>query len=97
MAAFLIVNYNVDDAEGYGAYQQGAMGALRIGSECQVRALDGATETIEGPGAGSQTVILEFESKDKAREIYESGEYQAIVGQRHAATSNHFAILIDTM
>ena len=97
MTAYLIVNYDVDDAEGYGEYQKGAMGALRIGSDTGVKALDGDTETIEGTGAGKQTVILEFESKDKAREIYNSGEYQAIVGQRHAATSNHFAILVDTM
>ena len=54
-----------------------------------------ATELVEGEGASTHTVVLRFESKDKAREIYESGEYQAIIGQRHGATSNHFAVLVD--
>jgi uncharacterized protein (DUF1330 family) len=32
---------------------------------------------------------------DKAREIYESGEYQAVIGKRLAATSKHFAVLVN--
>lgn len=95
MSAYLIVNYDVDDADKYAEYQGGALGALRIGTECDVLALDPDTQQIEGEGAGKQTVILKFESMDKAKEIYESGEYQAIVGTRHAATSKHFALLVN--
>ncbi len=95
MSAYLIVNYDVDDADLYGEYQQGAAGALRIGTECEVVVLDPASEQIEGAGAGKQTVVLEFESMEKAKEIYDSGEYQAVVGKRHAATSKHFAVLVN--
>ena len=95
MTAYLILNYDVDDADAYRAYQGQAAGALRIPAECQPLVLDGATELVEGEGASTHTVVLRFESKDKAREIYESGEYQAIIGQRHGATSNHFAVLVD--
>jgi uncharacterized protein (DUF1330 family) len=42
-------------------------------------------------------VVLKFESTEKAREIYDSGDYQAIVGKRHDATSNHFAVLVNTL
>ena len=95
MSAYLIVNYDVDDAELYAEYQGGALAALRIGTECDVVVLDPDSEQIEGSGAGKQTVVLKFESLEKAKEIYESGEYQAIVGKRHDATSKHFAVLVN--
>lgn len=95
MSAYLIVNYDVDDADMYREYQGGAMGALRIGSECEVVVLDPDSTQVEGEGAGKQTVVLKFDSVEKAKEIYESGEYQAIVGTRHAATSKHFAVLVN--
>jgi len=37
-----------------------------------------------------------FDSMEKAREIYDSGDHQAIVGKRHAASSSHFAVLVNT-
>lgn len=95
MSAYLIVNYDVDDKDLYKEYQGGSMAALRIPDECEVVVFDPATEQIEGEGAGHQTVVLKFESADKAKEIYESGEYQAIVGKRHTATSKHFAVLVN--
>ena len=95
MSAYLIVNYDVDNPELYADYQGGALPALRIGTECEVLVLDPDSEQIEGQGAGKQTVVLKFESMEKAKEIYESGEYQAIVGKRHDATSKHFAVLVN--
>ena len=44
---------------------------------------------------GDQTVVLEFESKEKALEIYRSGAYQDVVGTRLGATSKHFAVVVD--
>ena len=95
MSAYLIVNYDVDNPELYTEYQGGAGSALRIGVECEVLVLDPESEQLEGEGAGQQTVVLKFVSLEKAKEIYNSGEYQAIVGKRHAATSNHFAVLVN--
>jgi uncharacterized protein (DUF1330 family) len=95
MSAYLIVNYDVDNPELYGEYQQGATPALKIGSGCNVLVFDPNSEQLEGEGAGKQTVVLEFESMEKAKEIYESGEYQAVIGKRHAATSKHFAVLVN--
>ncbi|BAN01382.1 DUF1330 domain-containing protein [Ilumatobacter coccineus] len=95
MTAYLIVNYDVDNPELYGEYQQGAGPALKIGTDCKLLVLDGDSTQVEGEGAGKQTVVLEFESMEKAKEIYESGEYQAVVGKRHDATSKHFAVLVN--
>lgn len=95
MTAYLIVNYNVEDGDSYKEYQKGAGPALRIGSDTKLLVLDHNSERMEGDTAASQTVVLEFESKDKAREIYESGEYQAVLPTRLGATSSHFAVLVD--
>ena len=95
MTAYLIVNYAVDDADAYAEYQKGAGPALKIGTDTKVLVLDTATEVVEGDSAGHQTVVLEFESKDKAKEIYESGDYQAVLPTRLNATSKHFAVLVE--
>jgi len=95
MTAYLILNYDVEDSEGFKEYQQGAAPGLRIGSECKLLVLDQGSEPMEGESSGSSTVVLEFESKEKAREIYESAEYQAVLPIRLGATSNHFAVLVD--
>lgn len=95
MSAYLIVNYDVENADLYKEYQAGSVSALRIPDECEVVVFDRATDQIEGEGAGKQTVVLKFESTEKAREIYESGEYQAVIGKRHDATSKHFALLVN--
>ena len=95
MPAFLVVNFNVENPELYGEYSTAAVPALQIGEACQVRAYDAKSDRLEGETAGHQTVILEFESKEKARQIYESGAYQEVIGKRFDATSNHFAVLVD--
>ena len=95
MTAYLIVNYDVDDADAYGQYQKGAAPALRIGSDSQLLVLDPASEQVEGEGAGKQTVVLAFESMEKAKEVYHSGEYQAVLPTRLGATSKHFALLVN--
>ena len=45
---------------------------------------------------GPQTVIIKFESAEKAKAWYNSKEYQAVVGKRLAATSG-FAVLSEAM
>ncbi len=95
MPAYLIVNYNVENSELYGEYAAAAAPAMKIGDACKLLALDPKTVQVEGESAGHQTVVLQFDSKEQARQIYESGDYQAVVGKRFQATSNHFAILVE--
>jgi uncharacterized protein (DUF1330 family) len=99
MPAYLIVNYQVEDPALYGEYAKGVAtsDAMKIGTESQLIALDPTTEQLEGNGAGHQTIILQFDSKEKAKELYESGAYQAVIGKRFKATSKHFAILVQGM
>jgi len=95
MPAYLIVNYDVEDADLYLEYQKVAGATLEIGTACQLRVLDPKTEQLEGEAAGRQTVVLEFETMAEARRLYESEAYQAIIGKRLKATSKHFAILVE--
>jgi uncharacterized protein (DUF1330 family) len=95
MPAYLIVNYTVDDPDLYSEYQAGAGTALKIGTDTELVAFDRDSQLVEGHSGGKQTVVLKFDSLEKAREIYESADYQAVVGKRHAATSDHFAVLIE--
>ena len=94
MPAYLIVNYKVENPELYGEYQAGAGPALNIGTDCQLLVFDPKSEAVEG-SPGHQTVVLQYESKEKALEAYKSGAYQAVVGKRLDATSSHFAVVAD--
>lgn len=93
-AAYLVVNYKVENPELYAEYSAGAGPALNVGKDCQLLAFDPRSECLEG-SPGHQTIILQFDSMEKARSMYQSGAYQAVVGKRLDATSNHFAVLID--
>ena len=95
MPAYLIVTYDVDNPELYGEYAAAAGPAMMIGEACQLMALDPASQALEGDTVGRQTIILRFDSKEQARELYESGDYQAVIGKRLEATSKHFAVLVD--
>lgn len=95
MPAYLIVNYKVENPELYAEYSAGAGPAMKIGQECELIAFDPDSEKLEGDSAGHQTIVLKFESKEKAKELYDSGDYQAVIGKRLDATSGHFAVLIN--
>lgn len=95
MPAYVIVNFSVDNPDQYKEYSSAAGPALKIGEACQLVAFDAATDRLEGDSVGHQTVILRFDSKEEAKRIWESGDYQALVRKRHAATSNHFAVLVN--
>jgi uncharacterized protein (DUF1330 family) len=92
MSTYLVVNSTIDDPELLNEYVQAAGATLGI-VPLKVLAVDTDCTTIEGEPSGPRTVILEFESEDDFRTWYESPEYQAIIGMRHAATKG-FAVLV---
>lgn len=94
MPAYLIVNYKLEDPALYGEYAAGAGAALSIGKDCKLLVLDAESESLEGTPA-PQTVVLEFESKEAAKAAYDSKSYQDVIGKRHEATSQHFAVIVN--
>ena len=93
MTAYIIVNYNITDPDKFGEYLAVAPGALKVGEVSVPLVLDSESETLEGT-PGHQTVMLQYESAEAARSVWESGEYRAVIGLRHDATDNHFAVMV---
>ena len=95
MAAYFIAQYVVNNPELYAEYSQVAGGTIAShGGE--LVAFDVAAETVEGSPPGPQTVVIKFESTEKAKAWYESAEYQAVVGKRLEATSG-FSVISQSM
>ena len=79
---YVILTEDVTDPAGmaeYGKLASQTMGAAKVLS------FGPAVETIEGEWHGTQTVLLEFESVDAAKQWYYSDEYQAAAKLRQAA------------
>jgi uncharacterized protein (DUF1330 family) len=95
MAAFFIAQYQVNDASLYQEYSAGA-GPTLAAHGAELVAFDVAAETIEGKPPGAQTVIIKFETAEKAKAWYNSDDYQAVVGKRLAATEG-YAVISESM
>ncbi|MCV7056937.1 DUF1330 domain-containing protein [Mycolicibacterium gilvum] len=80
--AYVIITEDVKDQAGMAEYAKLAgktMGAAKV------LAFGPAVESLEGQWHGNQTVLLEFESVEAAKEWYYSEEYQAAAKLRQAA------------
>lgn len=93
MSAYIILNYTIDDPELFVAYQREARDYVLSGI-LDFLVYEPKTEIIEGNDLGHQTVVFRFPSADKAREFYNSKEYQKVLPMRLRSTSKHFAILV---
>lgn len=93
MAAYLIVNAKVTDAEGLDRYRA-AVGPTLAGHEVEILVATNGAETIEGDPAGQRVVVMKFPSAEAAKAWYHSEAYQAVVGMRLAATEG-FALLAE--
>lgn len=94
MTAYLIVNYDVTDADAYRQYQKGAAPIMAGGGKILV--FDPTSVVKEGDGA-AQTVVIEYPTKEAALAAYESDDYQAVIGIRLGATANGRAMIVDGM
>ena len=90
MSAYLIVNYDITDKDGYRNYQSMATPLMKGG---KLLVLDTDSHKVEGE-PGHQTVVIEYPDIEAARAAYESDDYQAVVGKRHGATQNGRAVIV---
>lgn len=82
MAAYMIVDLDITDPEGFREYQQRVGATIeQFGGKYLVRG--GTHETLEGDWPLHRLVILEFESMEQVRRWYDSVEYAAISHIRH--------------
>lgn len=92
MAAYFIVDVNVEDPITYEEYRKLVQPTLELhGGKFLARG--GATETIEGGWQSQRLVIIEFENTEQFRRWYDSPEYTAAREIRFRA-SHARAILV---
>lgn len=90
MPGYAIANYKVTDAEAYATYTKSVLPSLKkYGGKPLV--VNHQTEAVEGE-ANHQTIVLEFESVERAKEWYHSEEYKDVKAIRIAATEGMFII-----
>lgn len=89
---YVIVTETINDQAVYEGYVMKALPTiLQHGGKAIVVHDD--PEVLEGDWHGTRTVVLEFDSVDAARDWYNSSDYQAIVGERHASAEANAAIV----
>jgi len=79
---YVLLTEDVKDPAGMGEYAKLAGQTM---GEAKVLAFGPVTETLEGHWHGNQTVLLEFESVEAAKQWYYSDAYQAAAKLRQAA------------
>ncbi len=89
---YVIFTEQVNDGDTMDEYRQEALPSV-LGSGGAPLAAGAPSEVLEGEWHGNQTVILEFASVEAARRWYDSPDYQAIIGKRHAAATSNAIIL----
>lgn len=85
MTYFLTAQVAIRDPERYAQYGVGFMPALnRYGG--RLLAVSDAPDVLEGAWEGQRLVVVAFDTQEAAMTWWNSPEYRAIVGHRHAAS-----------
>ena len=79
---YVIITEDIKDPAGMVEYGKLASQTM---ANAKVLAFGPAADTLEGEWHGTQTVLLEFDSVEAAKEWYYSDEYQAAAKLRQAA------------
>ncbi|RMN67011.1 hypothetical protein ALQ54_02231 [Pseudomonas syringae] len=92
MKAYWIAHVDVTDSQQYSEYTQRAPAAFELfGGRFLARG--GRSEALEGRDTPQRTVIIEFESYEKAVSCYRSPEYQHAMSHRQGASKAEIVIV----
>ena len=92
MTAYVLVDIDVHDPEGYTAYIQAAPATVALyGGKYLARG--GRTEVLEGEVHPARTVILEFDTIERAKQWLNSPEYAPARSQRHKTAHTKMIIV----
>jgi len=92
MSAYVVVDIDVTDPEGYREYVMLAPAAVAAYGG-KYRARGGKTEVLEGSWVPKRLVILEFESVEKAKAWLESPDYQPARQMRHRTATTNMVVI----
>lgn len=87
---YVILTEDVKDPAGMAEYAKLAQQAM---SGATILAVDQKPQVLEGQWHGTQTVVLEFESVEAARQWYESEAYQQAAKLRQSAADCNAVII----
>jgi uncharacterized protein (DUF1330 family) len=90
--AYVLVQVDVTNPQQYGEYMKLSPGVIeKFGGRFIARG--GRTETLEGAPATGRIVVVEFPSFERAREFYNSAEYEAARKVRAGAATAQFILV----
>ena len=92
MTAYVIVDIEVTDPEGYKEYVKMAPEAVKLYGGKYI-ARGGATETLEGNWQAKRLVILEFPSAEQAKNWLNSDEYAPARALRHKYAKTNMVVV----
>lgn len=92
MSAYVIVDIDVRDPEGYKDYMTIAPATVTARGG-RYLARGGKTEVLEGEWVPKRLVILEFESIEKAKAWLESPEYHPARQMRHRTATTNMVVI----
>jgi uncharacterized protein (DUF1330 family) len=84
--AYVLFTETVNDSAAMDQYVKKALPTIAKAGGRPI-AFDPTPQVLEGDWYGPQTVVLEFDSVEAARAWYQSSDYQAVIGERHAAAT----------
>mgnify|MGYP000868861347 CR=1 FL=1 len=85
--AYIVATIDVADPVAYEEYRRVAPGLIAAhGGRYLVRG--GAVDVLEGDAVPGRVVILEFPDQEAARRFWDSPEYRAAAGLRHASSTS---------
>lgn len=93
MPAYLVAIGNVKNPEAYEEYRKLAGPAIRQ-YDGRFLARGGESELLEGSFPGARVVIVEFPSLERAKEFFDSPEYQA-ARQKRLAVADLSLIIVE--
>jgi uncharacterized protein (DUF1330 family) len=88
--AYILITEDVKDPAGMAEYGKLASQTMAAAT---LLSFDSKAEVIEGQWHGTQTVLLEFESEEAAKEWYYSDSYQEAAKLRQTAADCNGVIL----
>ncbi len=92
MAAYLIVDIDVTDPGAYEEYRSLVPPLVdKYGGKYLVRG--GAFETLEGNWTPRRLAVLEFESAERAKQFYNSEDYEPVKQIRLRATNSNMVLV----
>ena len=92
MTAYVIVDIDVHDPDGYEDYKKLAPAIVAAFGGTYL-ARGGRTETLEGDWSPSRLVILQFESVEQAKKWVNSPEYSEARKMRLATTDSKMVVI----